>query len=251
VDQGRIAALSSRPRVRLTVTEFDTVVVAAAGLLQPVEPIPAKVSSLHGIVVRENMANRFLYLARHGEAIDDGELSDAGRQQARLLGQRLAKVPLSAIYHGPLVRAVQTAEILSESFPGVPVVSAEAVGDYFPPVPDLRELPDVYARFLSDVSTDEFTLGARLAAEAIARHTAPVAVDTHELIITHNFLAGWLVRHALDAPDQRWLGLNHGNCALSVIRYRPDRPPTLVTFNDLSHLPPAIRWTGVPPELHI
>jgi probable phosphoglycerate mutase len=43
------------------------------------------------------MANRFLYLARHGEAGKDGDLSEARRQQARLLGERLRDAPLPAI----------------------------------------------------------------------------------------------------------------------------------------------------------
>ncbi|MFU8854301.1 hypothetical protein ACNAW0_25435 [Micromonospora sp. SL1-18] len=29
--------------------------------------------------------------------------------------------------------------------------------------------------------------------------TAPAEGDVRELVITHNFLIGWLVRHALDA----------------------------------------------------
>jgi len=63
-----------------------------------------------------------------------------------------------------------------------------------------------------------------LAAAAIERHAVTADEDRHELIVTHNFLIGWFVRHALAAPDWRWLGLNQGNCALTVILYRPDRP---------------------------
>ena len=54
------------------------------------------------------------------------------------------------------------------------------------------------------------------------------------------------MRHALDAPPSRWLGLNSGNAALTVIEYRPALPPTLVLFNDMSHLPADLRWTGFP-----
>jgi hypothetical protein len=47
----------------------------------------------------------FLYLIRHGEASPhDGPLSEVGREQARLAGQRLAQVPLAAIRHGPLLQ---------------------------------------------------------------------------------------------------------------------------------------------------
>ena len=52
------------------------------------------------------------------------------------------------------------------------------------------------------------------------------------------------MRHALDAPPSRWLGLNSGNAALTVIEYRPALPPALVVFNDMGHLPADLRWTG-------
>ncbi|WP_326558783.1 histidine phosphatase family protein [Micromonospora sp. NBC_01796] len=202
------------------------------------------------------MANRFLHLARHGEAIDEGRLTEAGQQQARLLGRRLANVPLTAIHHSPLPRAVHTAELIGESLPDVPLCAEDVLGDYIPPVPDPDALPEVYTRFLDGVTPTEYTDGARLAAAAIERYalpavSEPAGSDTHELIVTHNFLIGWFIRHALDAPDHRWLGLNQSNCALTTILYRPDRPPALVRFNDMSHLPAELRWTGFPSDLNI
>ena len=94
-------------------------------------------------------------------------------------------------------------------------------------------------------------MGAALAAEAVRLLTGPVEGTTarHELVITHAFLIGWLVRHALDAPAWRWWGLNHCHAGLTVIRYAPGRPPTLVVVNDVSHLPPDLRWTGFPSEI--
>ncbi|MEJ3743523.1 histidine phosphatase family protein [Actinomycetes bacterium KLBMP 9797] len=197
------------------------------------------------------MANRLLYLVRHGEATVDGELSLTGRKQAQLLGERLATVPLTAIHHGPLPRAAQTAGLISQHLPGVPLHCSEMVGDYLPPVPEPRNLPEVYARFLDGTSADEYAAGAKLATAAIERYAVPAATETRELIVTHSFLIGWFVRHALDAPDARWLGLNAANCALTVILYRAHHPPTLVTFNDMSHLPGDLRWTGFPPELQV
>ena len=48
------------------------------------------------------MASRFLYLVRHGEAAgEEGSLTAAGQEQARLTGARLAAVPLAAIAHSP------------------------------------------------------------------------------------------------------------------------------------------------------
>lgn len=75
-------------------------------------------------------AARYLYLTRHGEAsLDESELTDAGRRQAALLGERLRGVPLAAIHHGPLARAEQTARMVGERLDGVRVQLSEAAGD--------------------------------------------------------------------------------------------------------------------------
>lgn len=201
---------------------------------------------------------RYLYLTRHGEASpDESELTDAGRRQAALLGERLRGVPLAAIHHGPLARAEQTAQLVGERLDGVPRHRSEAAGDYLPYLPTREELPpeaaDAWVEFLDRFTAEERERGPGLAAAALAEFTGPVVGDEprHELVIAHNFLVGWLVRAALDAPKWRWLGINHANAALTVIRYAPDRPPAVLLFNDTGHLPTELRWTGFPPELHV
>ncbi|GAA3245468.1 histidine phosphatase family protein [Nonomuraea helvata] len=196
---------------------------------------------------------RYLYLTRHGEATpDESGLTENGRRQATLLGQRLRDVPLAAIHHGPLPRATQTARLIAEQLPDVPVRVSEAAGDFIPYVPKKEELPPQHAEqllgFVGRFPEDD---GARLAREAEELFTGPVEGTRHELVVTHNFLVGWLVRAALDAPDWRWLGLNHGNAALTVIRYAQDRPASVLFFNDMGHLPADLRWTGFPPELRL
>ncbi|MBT2365719.1 histidine phosphatase family protein, partial [Streptomyces sp. ISL-10] len=106
---------------------------------------------------------------------------------------------------------------------------------------------------LAQFPAEECRNGPELAQKALAQFTDPVDGDEprHELIVTHNFLIGWLVRDALDAPKWRWMGLNHANAALTVIRYAPGRPASVLFHNDMRHLPTELRWTGFPPELHI
>lgn len=203
-------------------------------------------------------ATRYLYLARHGEALaDESGLTEAGRQQAVLLGRRLRGVPLTAVHHGPLPRAVQTARLVHEQLENVPLLASDVVGDYVPYVPQARELPsdsaDLYLRFLADTTDEERERGAVLADQVLDLFTGPVDgdEDRHELVVTHNFLVAWLVRDALHAPKWRWLGLNHANAALTVIRYPPDRAPAVLVTNDMRHLPAELRWTGFPPESHV
>ncbi|WP_328780931.1 histidine phosphatase family protein [Streptomyces canus] len=203
-------------------------------------------------------ATRYLYLARHGEALpDESGLTQAGRRQATLLGRRLKDVPFTGVHHGPLPRAAQTARLIHDQLKNVPLLVSEVAGDYVPYVPPKNELPpesaDFYLRFLADTTDDERKQGAALALQALDQFTGPVdgEADRHELVVTHNFLVAWLVRDAMHAPKWRWLGLNHGNAALTVIRYAPGRAASVLVSNDMRHLPTELRWTGFPPESHI
>jgi probable phosphoglycerate mutase len=94
-------------------------------------------------------ATRYLYLARHGQALpDESGLTDTGRRHAALLGERLREVPLSVVHHGPLARAAQTAALVGEQLDGVPLRESEMAGDYVPYVPDKHELPAESAGYL-------------------------------------------------------------------------------------------------------
>ncbi|WP_372338980.1 histidine phosphatase family protein [Actinoplanes sp. RD1] len=59
------------------------------------------------------MSSRWLYLVRHGDAVEGGGLSTVGRQQAALLGERIAGVPFGSITHSPERRARETAMIVA------------------------------------------------------------------------------------------------------------------------------------------
>ncbi len=196
------------------------------------------------------MGTRHLYLARHGSADAFGELTDAGRRQASLLGQRLASLPVDAIWHSPLPRAVATAHEVARHLPGAAVAEAAELIDHVPYVPSPDEIPQPWAGFFDGYEDAEVDTGNRLAQGMVGRFaTTPDPsnpTDTHEVLITHAFQIAWLVRHALDAPPHRWLGLNSANAALTVIDYRPGLPPTIVMFNDMTHLPSDLRWTGFP-----
>ena len=58
----------------------------------------------------------------------------------------------------------------------------------------------------------------------------------HLLVITHAFVVGWFVRHALDAPEWRWAGLQPANASVTVVQFSDTRPPMLLAFNDVAHL---------------
>ena len=81
-----------------------------------------------------------LYFVRHGESeantrhvISNREspfgLTPRGRQQAEALAEKLGDVSFHAIFSSPILRARQTAEILSSS-PGIPYRVTDALREY-------------------------------------------------------------------------------------------------------------------------
>ncbi|WP_344173664.1 hypothetical protein [Pilimelia columellifera] len=92
-------------------------------------------------------------------------------------------------------------------------------------------MPSRYAEFLASTPPRERDLGAGRVDEAVRRLGQVGSVDRHELV----------VRHALDAPWWRWLGLNQANCGLTIVQWRDNAPPTSLCFNDTGHLPAALQ----------
>jgi len=190
------------------------------------------------------MARTQLYLVRHGEQdrasghAPDGGLSQLGRDQADRLGRRLRAVPFSAIHHSPSARAVQTAGILASHLPQVPRHACELIADRTP-VPSAGQrdgYPRRWLAWLDGVPGDERDEDATALQAAVGHFGVTGGNDRYELLVTHNFVIGWFVRHVLDAPAWRWIGLNQANCAITIVQWDSDRPPTLVSFNDTGHL---------------
>lgn len=198
------------------------------------------------------MTLRRLLLARHGMADAFGELTDAGRRQSELLGERLATLPIDAIWHSPLPRASTSAHALAAALPGVSVAEAAELVDHLPYVPAAEEMPRSWAGFFDGYDPAEAAAGRRLADGLVKRFARPAERPgagpvAHEVLVTHAYPIAWLLRHALGAPPVAWLGLTGtANCALTAIDYGDASPPSVVMFNDLSHLPPELRWTGFP-----
>jgi len=200
-----------------------------------------------------------LYLARHAEPEEDGAgLTSNGVRQAEHLGRRLAPLPVNRITHGPLPRAAETARVVAEQFEQSPSLSDdEAAGDYVPHLPGGDEVPDAWRdavwSFLADVSEAAASAGARLGARAIDLLAGPAVEGRQpvDVVITHAFTIGWLVRHALDAPAWRWFPPSQCHAGLTVVRYELGAPPSVVVANDMTHLPADLRWTGFPDHLRL
>jgi len=196
---------------------------------------------------------QYLYLVRHGEQQDaeyglpDGPLSPRGKRQAHLIAERLGGVPFTGAWHSPLQRAAETAAIIADRLPSL---TPEPSPLLFDCVPSGRapEMPKSYAPFFNSVSDEQIEAGRAQMEDAVAEFLHPHRGPRHDLLITHNFVIAWFVREVLGAPDWRWISINQANCGLTVLQQKPGRPWSLVTHNDLGHLPVELR-TGLPDPL--
>lgn len=186
------------------------------------------------------MSTRTLYLARHGAADALGTLTDEGREQSRRLGLRLAEAPFDAIWHSPLPRAVESAEIIARKHPGVLLDEAPELVDHIPHVPPATARSGAWVGFFDGYSTREAEAGARTAASSVRRFAhspGPGRRSTRELLVTHAYPVAWLVRHVLGAPPAAWMSLaGIANTGLTIVDLPEGELASIRCVNDVSHL---------------
>ncbi len=198
-----------------------------------------------------------LFLVRHGATVlsaedrfagsTDVDLSDAGRQQAAALAERLASEAVTAVYASPMKRTVETAKILGAPYALTPETSAA-----------LREIdhgrwegltrsevetrfPDEYAGWEADPFTfapEQGEAGIHVLARAlpvlrdiVARHA-----DESVIVVSHKATIRLLISSLLgfDARGYRDR-LDQHPCCLNILDFRDTVRARLMLFNDVSH----------------
>ncbi len=199
-----------------------------------------------------------ILLIRHGQTSwnaagrwqghTDVPLNEVGREQGRLLAQRLVAWPwpVATLYSSDLKRAAETASIVGEALGLEPIqepVWRERYGGAFQGLTGdeiAEEHPEAWAALLRGVvappggessqSLHERMTGAfeRL----VERHRGEVVA-----VISHGGAIRSLVAHVLQLPPDRDPRISvRGNTGISIIEKENERPPILVRLNDTGHL---------------
>jgi serine/threonine-protein phosphatase PGAM5 len=196
------------------------------------------------------MARRLIILVRHGdyEPEPEEELTDIGREQARLTAGRLAAGPaIDRIVHSPMPRAVQTAALLAADLGIDDLRGDEDLAECVVGVPAARLLTEQQQAWFAE--HEDGGAGARQMAAAVERYLAPAAQDTVELLVSHANTIRWLLAAAAGAGPDAWFQQAYYHCALSAMVLRPGRQPAVLTVNDAGHLPLELRGLDHGPEL--
>ncbi len=187
---------------------------------------------------------RHLYILRHGRYISsgppdyDGPLAEMGIQQAGLIAERLAGLPISVIQCSTLQRARETAVIIAERFPGVETRFSPLLCECVASVPPL-----VKAYLEENTPAHELVEGPIQARAAWQQFFQPPEgdKDDNQIIVSSGNLIGYFVGQALGAPADAWIRSDIQHCGLTEITIKRTRGTLLLRHNDVGHLPPELR----------
>lgn len=182
---------------------------------------------------------RTVVLIRHGEYVhgdesdDEGHLDTLGRQQARLLAERLDAMPIEfdSIQASTLNRARETGEIIAQWFPELDLVLHD----------DIRECTMRTRRqdIMEDLEPGEAEECEATLEGAFARIFRPVTSgrDEFDIVVCHGNVIRWAVCKVLGVDPEAWLQMSIANCSITVVQVRADGSMKLVSFADSGHVP--------------
>ena len=181
----------------------------------------------------------------------DPPLSESGREQARLLGERLRGWQPDAFYSSDLARCRETAGAVAETIGCVPELVPElreiALGEWEGLTRDeiIARYPGLWERWVRDPDWDVVPGGERAAEFEHRVHGALAKIRAAHpsgvvLVVTHGGVIQVALGQALNWDGSRGLfPFRIGNTSVNVIETAGSRT-TVVRVNDVSHLPRPI-----------
>jgi serine/threonine-protein phosphatase PGAM5 len=183
---------------------------------------------------------RTVFLIRHGEYEHDEDCDEdigcglvtLGRQQARLVADRLKAMPveITSIQTSAMTRARQTGEIIAARFPDLDLTTER----------DIRECtPTTWRRdIMVDLEPGEAAECEVNLEAAWARIFVPAAVvNEYDVVVCHGNVIRWFMTKALKVDPLAWLQMSIANCSLTVVQVGANGSIKLVAFADSGHLP--------------
>ncbi|XP_040203751.1 serine/threonine-protein phosphatase PGAM5, mitochondrial-like [Rana temporaria] len=186
-------------------------------------------------------ARRHIFLVRHGQYNVNGEtdsekvLTQLGREQANLTGQRLANLGFTynGLTYSTMQRAKETSEIIGQHLDGVTRIGSDLLREGAPIRPDPPSKhwkPD--AVYFDDGPRIESAFRS-----FIHRADYEQKDESYEIIVCHDNVIRYIVCRALQVPPEAWLrmDLNHGSITELVIHH--NGRVTLRMLGDAGYMP--------------
>ncbi len=201
----------------------------------------------------------WVYLVRHGETVWNAEgrlcgstdvpLSDEGLRQAQKVAERLASVPLAAVYTSPLQRARQTAEAIASAH-RLPVreepdlrevdygewegLKVAEVAERFPEME--RQRREEPLRFAAPNGEPMASFAERVIA-AIQRIVASHP-DECICVVAHQTVNRFILCWVLQMDFAQWRQLRQDPACVNLLQVRENGLWRVFWINDTTHLHP-------------
>ena len=190
----------------------------------------------------------YVYLVRHGIydrdslATDDrmaNGLNALGHEQAQLVGERLAKLPVKfdRMTSSELLRAAQTADDMAKLM-NMTVKRDGSLNECTPTSSN--------ARIMSSEKPADLAACDSARVLAWQRYFVPTPDrDTYDLLVCHGNVIRWTLMRALGADTKNWSNQDSSNGSLTIVAVRPDGSCRLVMYSDVGHIPTEKQtWSG-------
>jgi probable phosphoglycerate mutase len=203
-----------------------------------------------------------IYLIRHGECAGNREglfrgrydlpLNEVGRDQANSLAEELKDVEFDAVYSSPLIRALETAQILCKGR-GIEPVVVEGFNNIYLGEWEgnpKKEIAEKYPKQFRMWRTEPEKLkmkGMETLADVQHRTVQALALITEErmgqtlAVIGHRAVLKPLIAGVLSIPAPYFWKLHPETASYSIIEHTMERGYALVMFNQTKHLKEFIR----------
>jgi len=197
-----------------------------------------------------------IYLIRHGRQSSrlcniDVDLSEEGRRQSALVGERLASIDIEAVYSSHLVRAVETAREANRYWNAKHIIRQELREISFGDMEGMadEEIAEKYGDFQKEQARLEEDLpypGGECAGDVMKRAIPvfeEIAASGYQnvAVVTH----GGVIRSVTSAllhmepKYYRLLGNSLENCSITEVHWNEKTGRFLMErFNDYAHLEP-------------
>lgn len=195
-----------------------------------------------------------IYLIRHGRQCSklcnvNVKLSEEGRRQAALLGERMASKKIDLIYSSDLIRAVETAQVVNGYWHAKHIIRQGIREISFGDMEGMAD-EDIAVKFADfkkeqekmeedipypggECSGDVIKRSMPVFEEISASGADNVAVVTHGGVI-RSITAAFL---HMEPHDYRLLGNTLENCSITHVRWNEEKRRFFVErFNDYAHL---------------
>ena len=186
-------------------------------------------------------ATRHVILIRHGQYVysKDGDhqriLTDLGRQQASLTGERLKSlgIKFDQVVISTMTRAQETGKIIGECLPDVEQNHCSLLREGFPYLyePSSQTI-DMQMRFFTDNPRIEGAFR-----KYIQRAGPEQKEDSYDLVVCHGNVIRYFVCRALQFPPEGWLRMSIAHCGITWISIRPSGKVSVTGVGHSGHLP--------------